>query len=162
MFNLPHCLYKLALGSLVFSVSMSNVFAQNLSEQIIKLDVGQWVNEQSIYINDRHQQALDLNGTQCLTDADANLSIQDYVDKLMTGVGVDVNCDLSNVKNQANRVDFDLTCSNQIGLTTQLSMYYEYSRESVSYEAKGTISGVGQARELRVIGRTRRLGDCEN
>ena len=162
MFNLSHCVYKLALGSLILSFSMSNVSAQTLSEQIINLDVGQWANEQVIYINDRHQQALDLNGTQCLTDADANLSIQDYVDKLMAGVGVDVNCELSNVKNQANRIDFDLMCSNQIGLTTQLSMYYEYSRELVSYEANGTISGVGQARDIRVVGQTKRLGDCEN
>lgn len=146
---------------LFFVLFTPQALGQNLSDQVINLKTGQWVSEQSTYIDGNRQGHIDLQNSHCLDESEANLTLQDYVNKMMNGVGADANCDFSNIQSQPGRVDFDLKCSNSIGLTTQLSMFYQYSPEQVEFEANGTLTGNGGSRPIKIEGNTRRVGECD-
>lgn len=143
----------------------SAAFGQSLSDLVVALDTGQWDHKQSTYINGSLQNGLNLNGSQCLTESEANLTVQDYADKMMKGLGMgasDESCDFSNINAQAGSVNFDLMCTSSAGGSTKLHIAYNHTRVLAKFEASGTITGNGYSIPIRVEGGSSRVGDCKD
>lgn len=149
--------------SLFVTLCAAEAFGQSLSDIVVNIDTGQWQHTQSTYIGRNRQDALELNGTHCVTESESNLTVQDYADKLVAGVGQDANCDFSEIRSEAGFIYFDLICSNSADVTTELEVIYrQHSSALITFDSHGTVTALGHSTPLRVEGGTVRLGDCND
>lgn len=160
MINIPRNKYlSTAVFISFFSASLS--YAQAVNDRVIELDEGLWSHQQTIWIGGVEIPGSEISGTHCLTEAESKLTVLDYSNKLMKGIGEDHQCDISNLSGNGSEVTFNISCTaTGTPLTTNLKMRYEYSRQQVNVIGEGTVDGGGQSSPIRIDSKAQFVGSC--
>ncbi len=134
--------------------------AQDVLDAIIKLKPGKWNNTQSIEINGVEIPASTLSKSHCVTASEAHLTVKEYSEKMMQGLGTDSQCDISNLRKNVGQVSFNLTCFPEEGLRSSMGVTYNYNHTQVTILANGTMEGGGRSVPIKVTALTKFTGDC--
>jgi len=116
--------------------------AQTIEDRVIPLDAGAWTHSQTTTVRGVELPVARLSGTECLEEEDANLTVGDYMDKLMKGLGEETDCEITDLQGRAGNVTFTATCTAEgAPFTSTLDFDYNYTSESVTVLAEGWAKG---------------------
>jgi len=154
---------KIITGTIILSVIFAPLSYADINNQVINLDVGQWNQVQSIFINGVEIPKARISNSSCLDEKDSKLTVKDYSNKLMNSLGKETQCDLSNLQGNHSEITFNLSCTAlDSPFTTQLKMTYQYNREQVRVIGEGTIKGGGTNAPIKIDSVTNRIGPCQS
>ena len=150
---------KFAAATLAILASPAG-FANDLANNVVNLEVGNWENKQSVTINGHEISHGALGGTECLTEAESQLTIGEYLEKFVQNVGSDHMCTFSDFRGAGGNVTIDVSCSIPDGTTTAMTLNYKYSRTNVSVLGEGMVTTSGTSVPIKVVGTSQYLGAC--
>jgi hypothetical protein len=133
--------------------------AQSLENSIVTLAEGSWSYQQKTFINGQEIVPARLSERNCVTEAQAQMSISQYIQKASQGFGKDVTCNLSPVRGTVGNVQIDLQCSNAHA-TTSLALNYTYSLTAMSLTGTGHTKVDGVSMPIRITGNSQHTGPC--
>ena len=135
-------------------------FAQDVADIIVALDAGNWENEQTVRMGGVEVPQANGRSRECLNEAEAILTVGDYIQTFLAGVGPDLNCTITDLRGTQGDITADVSCSGAQGSATDMTMHYEYQPRLVEVSAEGWSSYAGQTVPFTVVGSTRYVGAC--
>lgn len=134
--------------------------AQGVSEQIVGLDAGKWVYQQTTYINGEVLPGGRFTDEECLSEAESNLPVAAYIQKFLNNVGPDITCNISSLNGAPGEVTADVICVGEQGATTNMSLRYQYGPRKVEVTGQGRSSVGGTSFPVSVIASSMHKGAC--
>lgn len=134
--------------------------AQGVSERIVGLEAGKWMNQQTTYINGKVPPGGSFTDEECVSEADSNLTVAAYIQKFLNSVGPDVTCNISSVNGAPGEVTADVSCTGEQGATTNMSLRYQYSPRRVEVTGQGLSSVGGTSFPVSIVASSMHMGSC--
>lgn len=133
--------------------------AQGVQDTVVRLDAGLWRHEQKVTMAGRELGQGALEGVECLSAADTELTVGQYVEKFLANIGPDLRCTIDSLKGGSGRITADVSCVGD-GTSTEMTMKYEYQRRSAAVTAQGWSTYGSNKIPFNVVASSRHIGDC--
>jgi hypothetical protein len=146
--------------STVFITSAQFSAAQGLKEQVVELEPGKWVHQQKIYMAGNEVSQGSFRSEECVSEAEAELTIAYYIQKFLDGVGPDLVCSVTNLSGTSGDITADVSCIGDKGTATEMTLNYKYRLRSVEVSGKGWSKYGSHTVPFEVVASSVYLGDC--